>query len=251
LAAAFLAGCGGSGGSSAGPASGNLHFSGAETISATLTNSTVIPPTGGVVVATSAGSAVIPSGSVAGGTNLPDGTALAVIPQGFGFDGSFNLGASLSVNNVTNTGAGIGANGHLSQAVALPVPAGAAGIHHSISFPHGNLDTRALTVRKFTFSGKFYLRTDPFRVIVPVPTNITGRIPNDGENAVGSDVTATFGAGNNGRSATLSIDYGTGFILSQTKTITNNQARFVSFSGDTQPVPATGVSEVKLEVGDL
>jgi hypothetical protein len=251
LAAALLSGCGGGGGDSAAPASGTLNFNGSETLAGQLTNDTTVPAAGGVVAATDRGQVVIPSGSVPGGTNLPASTAVAIIPQGVGFTGEFNLGASLTVNGVSNSGAGIGSNGRTSQAVGLPVPAGLEGISHSVSFPSGKLDTRDLTVQRFVLAGRYYIRTNPFRIISPFPTALSGRIPNNGESATGSDVTALFGPDNDGRSATLSIDYGTGFILSRTKVIANSRARFSDFTDDGHAIPSSGVVEVKLQVGDL
>jgi hypothetical protein len=251
LAVAVLAGCGGSGGDSVSPATGNLNFDGAATLTALLTGDRVIPATGGVSAATTEGQVLIPSGSVDAGTNLPEGTAVAIIPAGVGFDGAFNLGASLTVNGVSNSGAAVASNGHLTLPIGLPVPAGVEGINHTISFPSGHLDTRDLTVQRFVISGKYYLRGGPTRIISPLPVSLSGRIPNNGQSAVNSDVTAMFGPENNGRSATLTIDYGTGFTLSQTKVIANNQVRFANFNGDSQPIPSTGVAEVRLNVGDL
>ena len=84
-----------------------------------------------------------------------------------------------------------------------------------------------------------------------MPIAVVGRIPGNGENAVGSVVTATFGPYNNGRSATLTVDYGNGFSLHQSTTISNNIAAFNNLQQDSSNVPATGVETVSFAIGDL
>jgi hypothetical protein len=242
VAAAF--GCGGSSDRIT-PAGGAVNFAGGAATLSQPTETKTVPGQGGTFVATAQGNVIVPSG-VTDPTVTPN-TFLAVLPAGFGFRGAFTPGADLVVNGVTNSGARVGIDGLLDHPVGLPVTE--AGVPYTLSFPDGTLDTRALTVANFVFEGTFYLRTN--QVISPVPISLTGSIPNNGENAVGAHISATFSAGNNGRSATLTIDYGTGFVLQQTKTIANNAVSFSDLSMDTQNVPNTGVQTIKLAIGNL
>ena len=235
----------------------------------TLTQSAVVPDSGGVQVVTgdsaTGGNAIIPSGAVAAGTALGAGTQLAVIPRGFGFEGSFTAGSQVTVNNNANSGITVGPGGLTTQNVALPVTDGTNGTpngtFYSISFPSGSLNTISPTVKKFSpklltiqttqFNGQYYVLVvnNQVQVISPVPTSISGAIPNNGQNAAGSVVACTFGNGNNGRSTTLHIDYGNGFTLSQVKVIANNRVTFRDLQSDSSNVPKTGIRLLEFTVG--
>lgn len=247
--AVVAVGCSGSGSNPVIAANGGVNFSGAEADAATATTDTAIPAAGGAEVSTSEGDAVVPSGA---GSTVQAGDTLAVLPAGIGLLGDFAAGSTLRVNGVTNSGAFLGTDGLSDQALAFPVST--EGTPYTLAFPAGTLDTtRALTVGEFVFSGKWYVFFEPLSFSIPVPTGLTGTIPNNGQNAVGADVTATFLSGCNGRSATLRIVYGggTGFVLEQTRTIANNRVRFNNITQDAVNVPNSGVSSVRLTVGDL
>jgi len=247
------AGCAGSGAVKPSFATGNLNFSGAEQTTDTSTAPATVPATGGTTITTAGGvTAVIPSGSVPGGTTLPAGTIFVIIPAGVGFAGTTPAGGQLVINSVTNSGALVGLNGLLSVNVAIPVTPGPDGTLYSISFPNASLSTsRALTVQNIEFTGKFYILANPLRVVSPVPVGLEGSLPNNGQNAAGSNVLATFASGNNGRSANLFVDYGTGFKLNQTRSVASLQTRFTNLRFDSQNVPQNGVRLVRFIVGDL
>jgi len=256
-----LIGCGGSSASVGLPASGNANFNGSTTVSTTSTSAATVPASGGTTISTgdagTGGTAVIPSGAVSAGTVVPPGTELAVIPAGTGFSGNFSVGSSLSVNGVADSGIGVSGTGLTAVNMALPVAAG--GTSYTLTYPGGNLNTfaveakqpRILTIRATSIVGRYYVLTGPLRVISPVPTEITGRIPNNGQNAMFASVVAGFGPGNNGRTATLTIDYGTGFGLNKTETIANSRVAFDDLQKDSQNVPANGIALIRLVVGDL
>ena len=269
LAATAIVGCGGS--SSVGTSqTGNVNYSGTTTVSTTSSLSATVPATGGATINTNYGTAIIPSGATAAGTVIPAGTNLAITPSGFGFNGNFSGGGQVIVNGVNPSGVIVGSNGLTLSNIALPVSNGANGTPngtaYTIQLPAGTLNTNApsiktsgfkpqvLTVQSIIFSGKFYVQiiNGSADVVSPVPTNLVGSLPNNGQNAAGSSITATFGPGNAGRSATLFIDYGNGFTLSQTKTISSGEtATFSDFAQDTSNVPSTGVNTVSFTIGDL
>ncbi len=266
---ALLTGCGGGASVTQPTSSGRVHFTGSTTVSTTSTSPVTVPASGGSVVSTgdagTGGTAVIPSGAVSGNTTLPLGTQLAIIPMGSGFAGSFSPGSALRVNGVSDSGVGVSDSGFTTVNTALPVTDGTNGTpdgtSYTLVYPNGTINTTpksgtalhkfSLTIQNIVFTGKFYIRTNPLRVISPTAINITGRLPNNGQNAAGSVVTAFFGPGNNGRSATLTVDYGNGFSLYQTKTITNNLAGFNNLQQDSSNVPGTGVQTVSFAIGDL
>lgn len=273
-AAAILltVGCGGGGSSDNTPtASGNANFTGSETGTGTTGKAVGVPSTGGVTTKLSDGtSVVIPSGVLPGGTSVSGTTDLAIIPAGVGFSGSFASGTAITIGQVSgtgvvsgevaNSGATVGTDGLLTVTAALPVTDPVNGTEYELGFPEGDLDTRALTVKRFRLRGRFYLRTISGKktIISPIPTALSGKLPNNGENAVGSTMTATFGAGNEGRVATLRIQYTKGagsFILSDTKTISlvggKPKVTFSDIAKDAKNVPATGVWEVRLTLGPL
>ncbi|AIE86154.1 hypothetical protein OP10G_2786 [Fimbriimonas ginsengisoli Gsoil 348] len=183
-------------------------------------------------------------------TNITPADTLAIIPINTGFLGAVPAGSQLIVNGTANSGAFVNTNGLLAQSVGLPVTE--AGTDYTLEFPDADLNTnRVLTVHHTIFSGKFYLQLNPLRIISPVPVDLVGRIPNNGQNAAGSVVTALFGPGNNGRSARLFIDYGNGFALDKTVTIANNRAVFANIQHDNSNVPVTGVETLAFIIGDL
>jgi hypothetical protein len=246
------AGCGGDGNNPTPSANGAINFSGAEAAAATSNESVNVPATGGAEVSTTIGDAIIPSGAPTNEGTVSAGETLATFPAGVGLLGNFAAGSTLRVNGVTNSGAQLGADGLSDQALAFPVST--EGTPYTLAFPAGTLDTtRALSVGEFVFSGKWYVSFEPLRFSIPVPTGLSGTIPNNGQNAKGADVVATFLPGCNGRTATLRIVYGggTGFVLEQTRTIANNSVRFTNFQEDSVNVPNSGVSSVSLTVGDL
>lgn len=246
-----MSGCGGSGSAKPSFPTGTLNFSGASTTEDTSTSAATVPATGGTTITTAGGlTAVIPSGVAPAGTTYPAGTEFAIIPMGVGFSGSVPSGSQLTINGVASSGALVGSNGLLVVNVALPVTA--EGIQYSITFPDATLSTtKSLTVAEITFTGKFYLLTNPVRIVSPVPTNMTGTLPNNGQNAAGSQVVTSFGSGNDGRSTQLKVDYGTGFLLNQNKTIASSRATFSDFFFDSQNVPNNGVRLVAFNVGNL
>lgn len=247
-----VAGCGGSNGNNPVPsANGAINFTGAEAASGFASESAVVPASGGATVSTGEGNVVIPSGAVAGGSTVSSETPLAIFPAGVGFPGSYAAGSTIRVNGVTNSGAPTGTDGLTDAALAFPVST--TGTNYTLSFPAGTLNTsRDLTVGEFVISGKWYVSFDPIQFSIPVPTDFTGTIPNNGQNAVGADVTAYF-ENCDGRQATLRIVYGggTGFVLEQTRTIANGQVRFNNITTDSVSVPNSGVSSVSLTVGDF
>jgi len=265
-----IVGCGGS--NSVAPAPiGAVLYPVTTADGSTLTQSALVPDSGGVQVSTgdlaTGGNAIIPSGAVPPGTTLGAGTQLAVIPRGFGFEGSFTSGSQVTVNNNANSGVTIGSGGLTTQNVALPVSNGTNGTpngsFYSISFPGGSLNTispgvkpfspKILTIQTTQFNGQYYvlLVNNKVQVISPVPTSVTGNIPNNGQNAAGSKVICLFGPGNNGRSATLNIDYGNGFSLSQEKVIASNKVTFSNLQLDSSNVPRTGIKLLEFTVGPL
>jgi len=193
-----------------------------------------------------------------GGSTVDSSTQLAIIPAGVGFPGTFGGSSQMGVNGTSNSGVGVTTGGLTASNIALPVTPGSAGTLYTLTFPQGDIDTNArrahpniLTIRELSFTGKFYVFTNPLRIVSPVPTNLAGTIPNNGQNAVGSHVTASFGPGNDGRSATLLINYGNGFALRQTRTITSSLANFTDLTYDRVSVPQTGVRLVSFTIGDL
>lgn len=242
--AVVAAGCGGGGSNPVPSANGGVNFSGAETVPTTASSDAVIPATGGVVVSSGEGDVVVPSGS---GATVTAGSDLATLPAGVGLLGSFAAGSTLTVNGVTNSGLSLGTDGLSDQASGFPVADG--GTNYTLAFPAGTLDTtRALTVGSFVLTGRWYVRPT---LSIPVPISLSGTIPQNGQNAVGADVVATFLPGCNNRSATLTVTYGNGFVLQQTRTIAANQVRFTNFTTDSVSIPAGGVQEVRLSVGPL
>lgn len=248
VAAIFLTvGCGGSKNNVSGTgSSGQINFGGEQGTSTSF-NVPTVPATGGTTVTAGGETIVVPSGSNFSGTPIGSTASYAIIPAGTGFTGTFSPGSQVTVNGVPTSGAVVGTDGKLDLALALP--ATTAGTSYDLKFPGGTVDTRALTIQSMSFSGKFYLNP----LSIPVPYTLAGKIPNNGENAAGADVTAFF-VGCNGRTATLTIYYTanhtTGFKLQQTQTIASDKARFRNFTTDAQNVPATGVDEISLVVGD-
>jgi hypothetical protein len=267
LAAVFISvGCGGTSVPKGNNASGLVKYSGTTTTTGNLTSNATVPATGGTTVQTTADGipdpATIPSGALPAGSTVSPADTLAIIPLGTGFPGTFSSGLQLSVNGVSDSGIGVSSTGATQQNMALPVSPGAAGTLYTLSYPGGDLKTTpaigqvnpfVLTIHSTVFTGKFYVLINGGRaqVISPVPIDLAGRIPNNGQNAVGSVVKASFGPGNNGRTATLTVDYGTGFALNQTRTITGNAVTFSNLKQDTSNVPTTGIAVLSLKVGDL
>lgn len=244
-------GCGGSSSTTTQPATGTLNFSGGDQVQTTPTTTTTVPATGGSTISTAAGgTAVVPSGSVPAGTTVDPSVPVLIVPKNTGFTGTYTSGVSLGVNDATDTGAAVSTSGLLAQDVALPITDPVNGTPYTLTFPAGTLNTsRDLTVKQTTLSGRIYIRNN--MIISPIPTDLAGTLPNNGQNAVHTAVIASFGAGNDGRTATLTVDYGTGFVLHQTKTISNNGVTFQDLTTDTQSVPSTGVKLVSLAVGPL
>lgn len=268
-AAAILltVGCGGGGSDSTPDATGKVNFTGAETVTTALPAgvTTTVPATGGSAPVTAAdgSSIVIPSGVLPAGATVTSTTDLAVIPAGVGFAGTFASGTAITFGSVAgdgtvtdgpdNSGAGVSSSGLLSVNVAVPILDPVGGSEYEINFPEGDLDTRVLTVKRFKLRGKFYKRNG--KVVSPIPTGFSGNLPNNGENAAGSNITATFGAGNNNRKATLYIQYtsnaNTSFKLTQVKTIAANKVTFTDVFKDAAAVPSNGVFLVRLTLGNL
>jgi hypothetical protein len=238
----------------------NRVAGGSTTAQGTLVANTVIPANGITAQFNSGGAVVnafIPGGFVANATNATPFLIIKAGSQPFAavFNGNGQLGVStaralaqaLANNNVG--GAVINAQGVLQVDVAIPLTGGAAGTFVALALPLNSVQTRALDIASVTFEGKVYFIGG--NIISPIPLSISGTIPNNGENAVGGDVTCTFGAGNNGRHANLRVEYGNGFILNQTQTIANLSARFRDMETDAQNVPGNGVSLVAFTIGDL
>lgn len=213
-----------------------------------------IPANGGAPATVNGVSGTIPSGFLPTGTTVPAGTPAAVIAQGSlpikeGFPVGSTLGVGSSVANVNfNSGVGLGPQGEVTGNVVVPVtnPAGTSVV---IALPQGNVITRDLGIQSVIFSGDLVFQGGI--IIIPVPLSINGVIPNNGENAVGSHVTCTWGPGNNGRSATLNVQYGNGFSLHQSRVITNLTASFTDLTTDSSDVPAGGVQTVAFAVGPV
>ncbi|MGV3615344.1 MAG: hypothetical protein ACO1SV_08425 [Fimbriimonas sp.] len=241
-------GCGGGGSNpTLDEATGVINYVGATPTPSAPEAAVVVPASNGVVVSTGEGEALIPSGAVPAGTTVDGEDTLAVFEAGFGFPGVFSPTAQVRVNGVAQSGALVGTDGLTDQAIAVPVSE--AGITHTLSFPAGTLDTRMLDVGSLNFEGSFYIRNA--RIISPIPTSLAGNIPNNGENAGGTHLTATFLEGNNGRTVTLRVVYGNGFVLAQTRTISNDKVRFANLTTDTTSVPGNGVESISFIVGDL
>lgn len=252
-AVAVAVGCGGDG--TAHLPTGTINFSGAETLAGQPASDTTVPATGGATTTVPgvSGTTIIPSGSVAPGTTVQTTDYLAIIPAGTGFLGALTGGNSVTVNGVTNSGGTVGSNGLLTQNLALPVEPGAAGTHYTLSYPATNLNTsRVLTVQNIVFEGTFYLKLTPVRIISPVPIDLKGSLPNNGENAFGSFMNVWWNPNNAGRSAKLFIDYGNGFTIQQTQIIdSKGYASFRNLVQDASNIPATGVQTVKFTIGPL
>ena len=247
IGASLLTGC--SSGSSTTPTGPSNSVTG-KTAQAAGTSSApiTVPATGGVTQNVTVNgqqvSAVVPSGAA----SVSAGAPLAVVTSGSApLSGAYLAGSSITVNGVANSGLTINSTGAISQNAALPVDP-VSGTDYTLSLPTGSLQTRALTVQKTSFSGRYYVRNGV--LVSPFPTNITGAIPNNGENASGSKVTATFSAGNDGRAAHLTIDYGNGFVLDQTQLIASSQVTFQNFTADASNVPANGVASLTFAVGN-
>lgn len=246
-----VAGCGGGGNNPSPSANGAINYEGVPAASGFASESTPVPATGGATVSTGEGDVLIPSGAVAGGSTVSSETPLAIFPAGIGFPGTYAAGSTLRVNGVTNSGAATGTDGLTDTALAFPVST--EGTLYTLSFPAGALNTtRDLNVGRFDLVGRWYIFFEPLSFSIPVPTSIEGTLPQNGQNARGADVVATF-IGCNGRTATLRVVYGggTGFVLQQTRTIEDGQVRFTNLTEDSVPVPNSGVESVTLTVGDL
>jgi len=248
-----VVGCGGDG--TVHLPTGTVNFSGAEAVSGHPAADTTVPASGGATTTVPgvSGTTVIPSGSVPPGTTVETTDYLVVIPSGTGFLGSVTGSPSISVNGTEDSGATVQSNGLLSTNVALPVPTGDTGKSYTIGYPTSSLNTdRVLTVQQIQFVGRFYVKLSPLRVYSPVPIQLKGSLPNNGENAFGSFMNVWWNPLNAGRTATLFIDYGNGFKISQTRTIdATGYAAFRNFIPDNSNVPANGVALVKFTVGDL
>lgn len=251
--ALLLTGCeSGSGGIT--PASGRLIGNIVTASSTAPAAGILVPGTGGATANVTVGgvlqSVTIPSGV---GGNVPAGTDLAVILlQSVPLRGTFAPGAQIGVGPnllgvVTNSGIALNTDGTLPSAFALPI-LNAAGTPVAIVLPISNIQTRVLTIQTVSFVGKVYVVGG--NIINPIPATIDGTIPNNGENAVGSAVTCTWGPGNNGRTAALKVVYGNGFQLNQQQTIAGNAALFNNLTPDTSDVPQNGVQEVSFTIGD-
>lgn len=193
LSALLLSGCGGSSGSVHVPTqtSGTLNFRSGATTTDTISSTVIVPASGGIQETTAGGQTVIvPSGATFNGSStIPAGTNYAIIPAGTGFvntPGSIPVGTEISINGVANSGATVNGVGQTTMAIALPVATGSAGTSYTLSFPDATLDTsRVLTIQNISFTGAFYISLSPFQIISPIPTSITGTIPNNGQNAGG------------------------------------------------------------------
>jgi len=252
LAAVVIAvGCGGEG--TAHLPSGVVNFNGSETILGQSTTNVVVPPTGGteITVTGVSGTTIIPSGVEDSTVTTDD--HLAIIPAGTGFLGVITAGQTITVNGVTASGATVNNNGLLGVNIALPVTPGDAGTFYDLVCPAQALNTsRVLHVGNVEFRGTFYVKFSPLRLISPVPIDLKGSLPNDGENAFGSFMNVWWNPNNAGRQATLFIDYGNGFTLQQTRTIdSTGYAAFRNFVPDPSNVPTTGVQLVRFTVGPL
>lgn len=178
---------------------------------------------------------------------LDAGTIMLVIPKGTKsiVKGTFPADAKVSINR-HGTNIGVNQNGVLAHDIVLPWDL-VNGSGYTFSVPGGVITGRALNVGAVEFSGIWYYNGGA--VISPLPTHFEGTIPNNGENAAGSQVTVQFGAGNNGRPCTLRVVYGNGFMLQQTQTIQNRSATFADLTTDTVNVPNEGVELVSFAVG--
>ncbi len=267
------AGCGGGGGEGSLGASGQLRGTTTQSNATAPNVATVVPVAGGqaltlqvtnpVTGAVTTQTVVIPSTPIF--ANVPANSPLAIINQGSTllsgtFSGGVGIGGDLASANASISTSGITLSnaGALLQNLAIPIDP-VAGTRIVLTLPQGNVNTRALTIGSTVFSGKVYITTTGgvVTIINPIPTNQTGTIPNDGENAGGSSEYVTWGPGNQGRSATLDVVYGNGFTLHQARQIQpdpNNggvlAATFSNLSVDTSNVPAGGVTSVTFTVGD-
>jgi len=262
LGLAVITGCGGGGESAVPPASGKLtgtitQGSGTSSNVAPI----AIPASGGTpVTATVNGvpvTATVPSSTIA--TTVPVGAVLSVLNAGsvitagdYGVLSTVGIGGDLasSLASLATKTSGITLSnlGALIQHLGIPIDPGPGGTRVVLSLPQGNVKTRDLTIGTQVLDGKTYIKGG--NVISHVPLSITGTIPNNGENAAGSQETCIWGAGNTGRLATLDVVYGNGFSLHQSRNIdANNTAVFRDLTVDTSNVPAGGVESVTLTVG--
>ena len=204
--------------------------------------------------------AVVPSGSPNIPANIPANTIYGLLLVGSSPGvGDYTAGSSVQVGDTddpaalpnVSTGVTVNGQGATNQTLALPLTEDPAGINYSLGFPQGNVRTRALTVKRFFFSGRWYVsRTGTtFQIVSPVPILLKGTLPNNGANAAGHSMTVTWGQGNNGRNATLRVVYGNGFVLQQTKTIAGSTATFSNIDVDANNVPNDGVQLVSFRVG--
>jgi hypothetical protein len=230
-----------------------------------LNSATLVPASGGAaaVVSVDGTDTNVTIASTGVENNVAADSPMAFLLQGSRpAAGTFTSGTGIQVGTVNDpaalrasaalSGGSVDGTGALNQTIALPVSE-ATGSDYAIGFPQGNVETRFLTVRFWFFYGRFYVvRTGArrFRVVSPVPEQINGTIPNNGENAAGHSVSCFWGSGNNGRHATLFISYGNGFQLLQAQTIANNTATFSNLAQDDSNVPANGVDLVAFIIGN-
>jgi len=253
---AVVTGCGG-GGEGTVSASGKLTGT---TTQATAASSNVapvaIPASGGTpVTATVNGVPVtvtVPSSTIT--TTVPVGAVLSVLNAGsviaagdYGVLSTVGIGgdltSSLASLNAKNSGINLNNLGALIQNLGIPIDPGPAGTRVVLTLPQGNVKTRDLTIGSQVIDGATYIKGG--KVISHIPLSINGTIPNNGENAAGSQETCIWGAGNTGRLATLDVVYGNGFSLHQSRNIdANNTAVFRDLTVDTSNVPAGGVESV-------
>jgi hypothetical protein len=225
----------------------------------------VVPATGGapvtVVVNGVDTPAVVPSGVPNIPANIPAGTLYGLILLGSSpGTGDYTAGSNVQAGDSDDpdvlpnvvTGVTVNATGATNQTLAFPLTEDPAGINYSIGFPQGNVRTRDLTIKRFFFSGRWYVNraaNGNRQIVSPVPILLAGTLPNNGENAAGHSMLVTWGPGNNGRNATLRVVYGNGFVLQQTKTIIGSTATFSNIDTDASNVPAGGVNLVAFRVG--
>jgi len=267
-----VVGCGGGGGESSLGASGTISGRTSQSVSTAPSTPTTVPTTGGLTISlpvvapngtTTTQQVTIPSTAIF--ATVPANSPLFVLNAGSALlNGTFASGVGIggdlasSLASIPTSGVSLSNLGAFLQNVALPIPPGPNGSRLVITLPQGNVTTRALTVAHTVFDGKFYVDLDShgnLLITSPLPLTQTGKIPNNGENAVGSDQLCTFGPGNAGRNATLDIDYGNGFKLHQAHAIAldsnnNLSVHFFDLTTDTSAVPQGGVDTVSLKIGN-
>lgn len=171
------------------------------------------------------------------------------------------LAASQAALAAGTSGITVNADGSIAVNIAIPLnePAAAAGSRAAtpvvLLLPQGNVKTRDLTFQNFVVNGATYVVRNAdgsTSIISPFPSNITGTIPQNGENTDGANIVATYGTGNTGRQTSLDLVYDSSHSSSTGAPIVSAAALTATYKGfGTNTIPANGVTSITINVGPL